>query len=61
MNVEPGRNTSPSITRMSANDLLHEIVAGLFDRLAQTKQARISANTPDENLNQTKPCSPRSP
>ena len=60
MNVEPGHNTLPSVTRTTANDLLHEIVAGLFDVFAQTK-ARISTNTPGDNLNQTKPCSPRSP
>ena len=44
MNVEPGRSTLPSVTRTTANDLLHEIVAGLFDVFAQTK-ARIAAFT----------------
>jgi len=56
MNVEPGRNSLPSVTRLTANDLRHEIVAGLFDLLAPHIH-----QPPDDNFNQTKPCSPRSP
>jgi len=56
MNVEPGRNSLPSVTRLTANDLRHEIVAGLFDLLAPHIH-----QPPDDNLNQTKPCFPRSP
>ena len=57
MNAESRHNTFP---RATAKDRLHEIVSGLFDRFAQTR-ARLSTNTAEDNLNQAKPCSPRSP